>query len=217
MLVLLAEHLPPGHAAVASRCMIVEFGPVAEAVLVDALVAEGVEPAHAADVVALAGGDLERARVLATDARLHSRVEAWRAVPSRLDGTGARAAAQADDLRAMIDDAAAPLASLQAEELTRFDEEAERYGLRGVAGRRRALVASHNRVVRRFRTDELRLGLANLAAIYRDEAAGAARPEPAFAALAAIQAAAEVLAVNPNEELWLQALFVGLPRLSSQA
>ena len=35
-----------------------------------------------------AGGDLRRARILASDPELGRRVELWASVPERLDGTG---------------------------------------------------------------------------------------------------------------------------------
>jgi DNA polymerase-3 subunit delta' len=213
ILVLLADSVPDEQSAIASRCARIDFPPLAPDELGRVLVAEGVDPARASEVVALAGGDLARARVLATDDRLAGRVAAWREVPLRLDGTGARASDLVADLRAMIDDAMAPLRAVHAAEAERFAADVERYGLKGVAGQRSELERRHKRVERRFRTDELRLGLGNLAAVYRDEVAVSARPEPALAALAAIQATVEALVVNPNEELALQALFLNLPAL----
>lgn len=215
ILILLADSVPDGQSAIASRCARIDFPPLAPAVLHEVLVAEGVDPARASEVVALAGGDLARARVLATDERLAGRVAAWREVPLRLDGTGARAADLVADLRAMTDDAMAAQRALHATEAEHFAADVERYGLKGVSGQRTELERHHKRVERRFRTDELRLGLGNLAAVYRDEMAVASDPTPLFESLAAIQATVEALVVNPNEELALQALFLHLTPLRS--
>jgi hypothetical protein len=67
--------------------------------------------------------------------------------------------------------------------------------------------------VRLLREDELRLGLATLAARYRDRLVDAADPEPYIAALGRLNAAAEALIRNPNEALLLEALFLELPPL----
>ncbi len=55
------------------------------------------------------------------------------------------------------------------------------------------------------------MGLAELSGAYRDELAVTSRPEPLLAGLDAVQAAAEALIRNPNEELLLQSLFLRLP------
>ena len=59
MFVVLAEEVPPELVTIASRCVQVDFAPWPAAALVDRLVAEGVEPAEAADEAAAgAGGSL---------------------------------------------------------------------------------------------------------------------------------------------------------------
>ncbi|HSH58088.1 MAG TPA: hypothetical protein VK988_00285, partial [Acidimicrobiales bacterium] len=75
---------------------------------------------------------------------------------------------------------------------------------------------SQRRALRRQRTEELRFGLATLAARYRDELSSAGRELAALlAAVDAITAAAAALVRNPNETLLLQALLVGLPPVGS--
>ena len=54
-----------------------------------------------------------------------------RAVPDRLDGTGARAIETVDDLLAMIEDAMAPLADSHAAEVAEFAELVAARGERG--------------------------------------------------------------------------------------
>ena len=85
----------------------------------------------------------------------------------------------------------------------------------GRAGRgRKELDDRHKREQRRLRTDELRWGLAILAAAYRDRAAAAprrlGRPSAALDAAQAVHAAGEALIRNPNETLLLQALLLRL-------
>ena len=88
----------------------------------------------------------------------------------------------------------------------------EEYGTRGSG--RRVLEERHRREIRLLREDELRLGLATLAARYRDRLIDAPDPEPIVAACARITAASEALVRNPNEALLLEALFLDLPPLS---
>lgn len=210
--VVLADELPPELVTVASRCIRIDFHPLTDAVVTARLEAEGIDPARAAEAASFAGGDLDRARLLATDERLALRLAAWRGLPRRLDGTGATAAAAVDELRATIDDAEAPLRVRHEAEVVELAERVERYGQRGSGAA--DLDKRQKRETRRFRTDELRMGLGSLAATYRDELAVAADPAAALAGLAAIQEAAEALVRNPNEELLLLALALRLPSLS---
>lgn len=205
----LADELPPELVTIASRCVRVDFNPLTVAVISDALVARGVAPARAAEAAAFAEGDLDRARLLATDDRLGVRLASWRAVLHRLDGRGSTAAALVDELRANLDDAEAPLRVRQDREAAELSERIERYGQRGSGARQ--LEERHRRERRRLRTDELRLGLAALARAYRDELR-AAEDDRYLDALAEIQAAAEALIRNPNEELLLLGLLATLPR-----
>lgn len=205
----LAEEITPDLVTIASRCLQVSFSAVPAAAVEDRLVAEGIAPEVAAEAAEFAHGDLRRARLLATDGRLALRRDAWRRVAHRLDGSGHRSASLVDEIRAAIDDAQATIDAAQQSERSELDAQVERYGQRrtGVA----ELVSRHRREVRRFRTDELVMGLAELARGYRDELAVSTQPAPLLAGLDAIQASAEALIRNPNEELLLQSLFLRLP------
>jgi DNA polymerase-3 subunit delta' len=109
----------------------------------------------------------------------------------------------------MIGEALGPLQERQAAEAAAVDEQIERFGLRGSG--RKDLEARHKREVRRFRTAELRFGLATLAAAYRDALVDhGARPD-LVAAADRIDAAAVSLQRYPNETLLLQALVARLP------
>ena len=212
--VLLATEVEPELVTIASRCVRIVLHPLAAAVIAGRLVAEGVSPEAAEEAASAAGGDLERARTLASDARLSLRHKAWCELPSRLDGTGHQAHTVVAELATMIDEALGPLHDRQAAEVEALNEEIERYGLRG--GAKKDLEARHKREVRRFRSAELRFGLATLAATYRDALmvdAPGRDPERIVTALARIDDGALALARYPNETLLLQSLVAQLPSI----
>ena len=135
MFVLIATEVEPELVTIASRCVRIEVKPLPATVVVERLLAEGVELAEAEAAAQAAGGDLERARTLATDSRLSLRYRAWRDLPSRLDGTGHRAAEVVAELSSMIDEALGPLQERQAVEAAELADEIERFGLRTGAKR----------------------------------------------------------------------------------
>lgn len=210
--VLLATEVVPELVTIASRCVRIEVGPLAAASIAERLMEEGVESERAVAAASASSGDMERARTLATDDRLALRHRAWREVPGRLDGTGARAAQVVGELQAMIGEALVPLQQRQADEATAVEAQVAQFGLRG-AGKRET-ETRHRREVRRFRMAELRFGLATLAAAYRD-ALVAGGPGPSSVhlvdALARIDDAGLALIRYPNETLLLQALIARLP------
>jgi len=213
--VVLADHVPPELETIASRCVTFTFRPLSEDTIRGALEAEGIGARAAEEAARASGGRLDRARLLALDPDVASRRALWEGVPARLDGTGATVATLTVELldgiqHAKVSDA---LTAQQSAELAALAEREKLTGERGSG--RKDLEARHKREQRRLRTDELRSGLATLAAAYRDRAA---RPGPArgvasaVAAVARIQVASEALIRNPNEALWLQALLLGLQR-----
>jgi DNA polymerase-3 subunit delta' len=209
--VILADHVTPELVTIASRCVRVDFSPLNATELTAILVGEGVNPEVAAHVAEASGGRLDRARLLASDPGFEARRQAWRGVPRRLDSTGATVAVIAAELVELLSSAAqAPLEARHAAERAALAERIERGGARGAG--RKELNERQRRELRRVRTDELRFGLATLAAAYRDAlVAGGSDPKACLEGIAAIQAAAEALQRNPNELLLLQALLVRLP------
>jgi DNA polymerase III subunit delta' len=214
--VLVATEVVPELATLASRCVTIEVRPLPSSVIAARLEREGVEPDVAERCALAAGGDLERARTLATDEQLSARYHAWRDVPRRLDGTGHAAATLVGELSSMIDDALAPLRQRQAEEAATLAADIEEFGLRAGSAKRE-MENRHTRQTRRFRTAELRFGLAVLAGTYRDRLAelggSTMRPETLIEALERIDNAAIALTRYPNETLQLQALIARLPPL----
>ena len=209
--VLLTEEIPPEHVTIASRCVRIDMPAVPAPAIAAELVARGVAPAVADEIAAACGGNVDRARLLATDESFAARRRAWHDVPEQLDGTGATVSRLVAGLRALIDDAQVPLTDRHAAELEELAAWEEEYGTRGSG--RRMLEERQRREIRLLREDELRLGLATLAARYRDCLVDAPDPDRIVAACARINAASEALLRNPNEALLLEALFLELPPL----
>jgi DNA polymerase-3 subunit delta' len=188
----------------------IDFRTLSDADVKAVLLAEGHDAEHAELAAHAAGGNLDRARLLVADPGLVARHEAFYRLPRRLDGSGAAVVQAIDELVGLIEAAAAPLQDRQNAEVAALDARVEQVGERGSG--RRTLEERHKREARRHRVDELRAGLAVLAAAYRDELVGGTRDAAAaVAAVARIYDAIESLDRNPNESLLLQDLFLRLP------
>ena len=221
---LTAEDLPRELETIESRCVGVRLRGLAESDLEEILTREGADASSARAAAHAAGGNLRRARVLVRDASLAARMDQWRAVPGRLGGTPASAAAVAAEISTALDAALAPLASLQAEEMARLEADAKTIGQRGVANRRE-IEAQFKREQRRFRTDELRFGLSALTQVYREQlteslegvtegdARSSARARAAIRAVDALAQTAQRLAQNVDESLALVDLMLSLSDL----
>ncbi len=209
--VILADDLPPELITIASRCVRIDFRPVPHDLVVAALVADGTDPDAATLVADAAAGDLDRARLLATDPSLAARREAFHRLPTRLDGHGATVMAATDEVLGLIDGAAEPLKQRQAAEVAELDRRAAQFGER--RGDRKEVEDRHKRELRRHRTDELKSGLVSLAAAYRDRLADDTLPDPAggIAAVRLVHQAIEALDLNANERLLLESLLLRLP------
>lgn len=211
--IILADQVPPDLVTVASRCVRIDFRAVPTDIIRDVLVAEGVADHMAAVAATAAEGNVDRARLLATDPSLVERRAAFAAVPSRLDGTGTVVTTVCSELASLIEAAAAPLVARQEAEVAEMDAKVAALGERGSG--RKALEERHKREMRRHRTDEIRSGLAVMAGTYRDAlvAGHLARPDSVVHAVGRIHRAIDSLERNPNETLLLQALLLDLPSL----
>ena len=223
--VILAEYVPPELITIASRCVPVEFAPLAPTTVIAELVADGASPALAEELAAAAGGRLDRARMLAADPEFEARRQAWLSVPGRLDGRGHAAAVLAEELVGLLDRSVAPLKARQDQEMAALEaRNARALEVNGKVGRGgrgglkagvRELEDRHKREVRRQRTDEMRTGLAILAGVYRDRMAAATNPgaqRVAADSVGLITALGAALSNNPGELLALQALLCRLGR-----
>lgn len=213
--ILLADTFTPDLTTIASRCVTVNFAEIPVDIIEAQLVSEGIN-AERAQLAALgAHGSLTHARLLAGDDAYLERRNAFARVPLDSDGTGARALALVDDIMQRIDDAAAPIEEIFAQERTDLEARIKITGERG--GGRKALEDSQKRRLRKHQTDELRNGLAVTAGIYRDAMShshNAHRLADFATAIAEIHTAMERLKLNVNETRLLQSLFMRLPTVS---
>jgi DNA polymerase-3 subunit delta' len=211
--IVLADQVDSELVTIASRCVRIEFVPIEPDAIRDALIAEGHPPDVAAAAATSSAGNLDRARVLVSDPGLAARRDAFATIPRRLDGTGFTAVTLTAEITGLADQAAATLAPAHATQLAELEARVAAAGERGSG--RRGLEERHKREVRRYRTDELRNGLAVMAATYRDAlvAGTASRPDAAVRAVARIHQSLEALERNPNESLLLQSLLLDLPSL----
>jgi DNA polymerase-3 subunit delta' len=220
--VLLADVVPPELATVASRCVRIDLGPVPPGALTTWLEAQGIEAERARDMAVAARGSTDRARLLVDDEGFAARRTLWRDVPTRLDGTGATAAALAAELLAAAEEAVGPLRLRHQAEMQARADQAESTGERGVPGRK-DIEDRHHREERRWRSDEIMAGLGVLAGAYRDRlvaevaggrASGSGRSGERVRELSGAVSAVEGVCVemvrNPNEALMLEALLVRL-------
>ena len=216
--ILSAEDVPAALETIVSRCVEVKLKGLGEDDLEAILVAEGSQPAAARVAATAASGNLRRARVLVRDGALAERIAQWRAVPDRLDGTPASASAVALEIASALDQAVAPLARLQLEELEAQRSAAQELGQR-LVGARKDLEAQFKREQRRFRIDELRFGLSALTNTYRErlrtslEATDVRAQYRVRASIRAIEAVAEAarrLSANIDENLLLHDLMLSL-------
>jgi DNA polymerase-3 subunit delta' len=221
--ILTADLLPPSMSTVLSRCVEIQFSPITENVITDYLVRAGVETVAARAASAASGGDLRRAQVLARDDALAVRLATWQGVPDRLNGVSARAGEIAGELQRAVDEALAPLTSLQEEEMERLTANAREMGLRALP-HRREIEDRFKREQRRFRRDDLRFGLSALTRVYRErlvlgleqidegESRGRALASGSIASIALIDDATRALASNADESLVLGHLMLELSR-----
>ena len=217
IIVMLADEVPDNFATISSRSVRVNFGPISDELVAQTLVADGVDIGVASDVARVAAGDLDRARVLASDPKLSDRMALFTSIPRKLDGSLATAVATVGEINASIDEALEPYKAKQAEELATLEERAKLLGERGSG--RKTLTDRHKRELRRFRTDELRSGLRALSMVYRDamsELSDSAAPHEVIGfadAVSAIRRASHALSRNVNERLVLEDLLMSLPTI----
>jgi len=212
--ILLAEQLIPSLTTIASRCVVVHFPALQPSIIVERLVTEGVHRETATRAAKSAGGSLVRARILVTDSALAERQAAFAAVPYQLDGSGAAVARAVENVTALIERAAEPLLAQQEAELEALEQRVKLVGERGSG--RRVLAEQHKRQLRKFKTDELREGLALIAAEYHKVVVSLQDGvDPAIyeRAVHEVYDAALAMSLNVNEVLLLHALFAKCPSL----
>ncbi len=206
---ILADQTTPELVTIASRCVRVDFPPLANDVIVDALVSEGVAETDAHEAAGLARGSIERARMVANDHDMRLRMKVWRSVPDLLDGTAGKVVELANALAASLEEAAGPV--IERHKLEDAENaELQKAGL--PVPPKREIETRQRREQRRARTDDLRAGLATLAAAYRDRVveADTRAGRRALNALDAIADVADRMQYNPGEVPLLEGLLAKL-------
>ncbi len=208
--VALAGELTPELSTIASRCVTVEFGPLSAGAIERALLRPKESPGDKATMAATAaGGDLDRARLLANDPAIAVALSSGEQTSRRLDWSGHhRVWELTRQIREAMDEAAEPLEERHARELAELELQAEQRGERGL-GRAR-VIARHKRELRKLRSDEIRFGLATLSRGYRDRLLAGPDPGCGQGGGANSVCGRVELVRNPNESLFLQSLLLDL-------
>ena len=207
--ILTANEMTPELATIASRCTPVDLATVDTEDLAEHLQMLGFDEDRSRAIANIADASIDRAVLLASDPAALERWNAWSQVRTKLDGTGSAATLAVDHLLQMIEESAVPLQKRQDQEQEELDELAERYGERGIG--RTKLLERHKRELRRFQTDELRMGMTAIGAAIRDGIRdGSIDPSSGSKSLASVIEAAQNLRRNPNQRLLLQTLFTNL-------
>ncbi len=216
--ILLADQLVPLLSTINSRCVVLSFVRPDDATIIAELVQSGVADEVARSIARAANGNMQRAQMLVSDKWLARRQQAFAEVPNRLDGTGATVAQIVEELLEHIDNASEPLLTEHANELEELEARVALTGERGSG--RKTIQDRHKRQARKFKSDELRSGLSAIAATYHSLITSASsHPETArySDAIGRIHKAMSALALNVNETLLLQSLFLQLPSLMIMA
>ena len=120
--------MPTNLVTIASRCVRLDFHAIADEVIAERLIAEGVAPDAAQLASAGAFGDLDRARLVATDPALAERRHTFARAIDALDGSGFAALQMVKRIETLIDEAAEPLNARHLEEADALQERIEAYG-----------------------------------------------------------------------------------------
>ena len=223
VVILVADSADALPATIRSRCQRIDFGALTEDVVLSALEADGIDLKAAQLATSLAGGRLDRARLLSGD--FASLRLAFSDVPSRFGGFGASAAFLAAGLTSVLDDAVSKVEAEQAREIAEADAEIDRmgYAARTAQPMRKRMQERQKRMLRRSRTDALLEGLAAMESVYRDALAPDAPPlnidraplsmsaRDAIAGLDAVAKARKACSSTPTEALLLERLILNLP------
>ncbi|MEO8363472.1 MAG: hypothetical protein ABI570_03710 [Ilumatobacteraceae bacterium] len=216
--ILLADQIVPLLSTITSRCVVLNFVRPDDATIISELRKIGVSSKDAQAIARAANGNIQRARMLVSDKWLAERQQAFSDVPYQLDGTGATVARVVDELLEHIDTASEPLLTEHANELEELEQRVALTGERGSG--RKTLQDRHKRQARKFKSDELRSGLSAIAATYHSFVTSLdSYPDTGkySEAIGRIHKAMGALALNANETLLLQSLFLQLPSLMMMA
>lgn len=215
VIILLGDDVPDSMITIASRCVRIDFAPIADDVIEAQLIAEGADPETAQHIAYVATGDLSRARILVDDSSLAERTRLFAQVPHELDGTASRALHISENLLIAIEESLTVYKDKQAAESADLEERARFLGERGLG--RKKMEDRHKRELRRHRTDEIRSGLRIMTLVYADALKESTRAtahhltDSYMRAVKTLRDASTALSLNVNERLLLENLLMGLP------
>ena len=216
--ILLADQIGDSLVTIASRCVTVHFGLLEDDTIASVLMQAGISEITARTAARSSHGSLSRARLLASDVQLVQRREFFANIPKRIDGTGATVAAIVEQILALLDDAVEPMQRSHESEIDNLEKTLAVMGVK--RGGKKILEDRHKREIRRYRTDELRAGLTEVASVYRDELAlngHIHRPEAYVSAVNRLHEGMRRLSLNVNEAIMLRDLIWSLPSPQADA
>lgn len=206
---ILADEVTPELATISSRCVRVDVPPLPVQTLVELLIEEGIDQAQAVSAAAIAGGDLDKARLFASDPNNAQRRARWTELPYRLDGSGSEASRAVTDVLADVDEALEHVDTGHAAEVDRARETAEQYGTTQAAVK--DLADRQKRERRRMRLELLSAGVSAVVDEYRRMGLSAGSERSFVTCANAAQRWATSQANNPREDLALLRFFMQLP------
>jgi DNA polymerase-3 subunit delta' len=123
-----------------------------------------------------------------------------------------------EQILALLDDAVEPMQRSHESEIDNLEKTLAVMGVK--RGGKKILEDRHKREIRRYRTDELRAGLTEIAGVYRDELVRNTQllhPDAYTAAISRLHDAMRRLSLNVNEAILLRDLIWSLPSPAADA
>ncbi len=211
--IVLTEEVTPHLITVASRCVQIQFNPVAEEIIEQMLVTRGVDTQLAHEIALFSRGSLARAHLLLEDESFLPRRQIWHDIPNRLKAEGSVIAGIVDGIAASLDVLVEHLVEEGKSELAALESSAG--GLS--AFNRQGIEERNKRKIRRVRTDELKSGFSELIHSYYqkiDTSYESGEVDIAWQRVQLLEEASLALNRNPNEELLLTSLLFELARIN---
>ena len=210
--VILTEEITQHLVTVASRCMQVQFNPLADDLIERILAERGADAAQAHEIALFSRGSLARAYMLLEDGSFVTRRKIWHDIPDRIRAEGAVVAGIVDDILASLDSLSEQLLEDGKQELADAAASAKETGGLSAAVRQK-IEDGTKRKVRRVRTDELRAGFSELIHGYYQKIGSSYAGEDipvAWQRIQRLEEASLALGRNPNEEILLTSLLFEL-------
>ena len=215
--ILTTESFPAHLATVRSRSFEIRLPALTLEAIAQSLEREGVASPTARLAAENSGGDISRARLLAKDSGLETRIAIWRSVPDRLTPRLGTARELSTQILAAVETVLEPKKAQHKAQWAQLEETYSQAGMKRPPGKK-DFDDKAKRELKALTTTELEFGLATLARVYREnflghlEAEATSKAKRATEILALIDEANEVLSTNVNTDLLLTTLFARIAR-----